>query len=165
MLESVNIHSCGVWHLAVGFPIGKLCLFVFVFATYLAVGPPLGQLPLKIFWIWDFCFHLSDDTCNMLNLGTTFYVLIKLWQNKVQDIFATKIEMLILLLRLWIEVQNTLDYWVVLRRNGDEDLAETTFKGAPKMVKTCPQLALLHVQRCCHNFQRLQKVIQMIQGL
>ena len=42
----------------------------------------------------------------MLNKGTTFYVLIKLWQNKVQDIvFATKIEMLILLLRFWKEVQ------------------------------------------------------------
>ena len=81
-------------------------------------------------------------------------------------LFATKIEMLILLLRFWRKkVQNTIFYWVVLRRNGDEDLAEPALEGAPKMVKTCPQLALLHVQRCCHNFQRLQKVIQMIQGL
>ena len=85
---------CGTW----------LCIvfvFAFIFATYLAVGAPLGQLPLKIFWIWDFCFHLNEDTCNMLKKGTTFYILIKLWQNKVQDIFATKIEMLILLLRFF----------------------------------------------------------------
>ena len=41
--------------------------------------------------------------------------------------------------------------------NGDEDLAETALKSASEMVKACPQLALLHVQRCCHNFQRLHR--------